>query len=357
MGFNLNFDPLGMAASIYGSVMQKKATDSTNYANMKMNQANIAMQRETNAQNLALAREQMQWQKNENDLTRSREDNAYQRAVKDAMAAGLSPLAVSQGAGAQAMQTTPAAQMQAPANSFAAVQDNSGAVLAESMSNVLSGAISRHLDIEQAELLSAQAEKTRAETESITTSNSVLLDKLNTEIEQGKQNLANMQQELAKNKELTRQEKARADQIIDELKAKLEVQVETANQIKADVANTQDLIKSREQERSMNDWNIKIANALGAPIGFVPSNAIQFGAITGLNFGRKDLSKPVDNSARDSAQEEADKAYEEDLATWTSEAKRWEKYFNERKISLKELNAWKKKNPRPNRRAYKVRRR
>lgn len=70
-------------------------------------------------------------QKRENEIARSREDNAYQRAVSDARRAGLSPLVVSQNGGADAQSMT------APQYSENPVQSgiNAGSSLLQSMAN------------------------------------------------------------------------------------------------------------------------------------------------------------------------------------------------------------------------------
>lgn len=110
----------GIAGPIIGSAIAAKSSDqassraydaqiATNEANMKMNAENIALQEKENEKN-------RQWQKQENDIARMREDNAMQRAVADQMAAGLSPLG-SNAASAQSMQ---AALGTAPQNKFAA---------------------------------------------------------------------------------------------------------------------------------------------------------------------------------------------------------------------------------------------
>ena len=76
---------LGMIGSLVGTGLQVGADVLTNKANRehetRLNEQNIAFQRETNAKNEALMRES--W---------LRDDNAVQRRTKDLEAAGMSPL-------------------------------------------------------------------------------------------------------------------------------------------------------------------------------------------------------------------------------------------------------------------------
>lgn len=59
-------------------------------------------------------------QQRENNITRMREDNAYQRAVRDAKLAGLSPLVASQNGGASAQALTAPQNTQNPIDSLVA---------------------------------------------------------------------------------------------------------------------------------------------------------------------------------------------------------------------------------------------
>lgn len=82
--------------------------------------------------NLDLQKSQFEYQKQLNNLQMSREDSAYQRAVSDAKAAGLSPLAVSGGASAGAMSST----------AFSGVGNNAGQVDYSGIQSGLSNALS-----------------------------------------------------------------------------------------------------------------------------------------------------------------------------------------------------------------------
>lgn len=78
-------------------------------------QSNIDWQKEMAEKNYAMQQDVYQAQMRENELTRQREDSAYQRQVADLKAAGLSPLMASNGAGATSLSvgTTPQYDTQA----------------------------------------------------------------------------------------------------------------------------------------------------------------------------------------------------------------------------------------------------
>lgn len=82
-------------------------------------QQNIDFQKEIAQKNLDLQTDAFNAQLAENQLTREREDNAYQRQVADLKAAGFSPLMASNGAGAAAMSVGSAPQYDAAAVSTA----------------------------------------------------------------------------------------------------------------------------------------------------------------------------------------------------------------------------------------------
>lgn len=101
---------LGAGASIFNNERnirsQKRAND-----------ANEALQREMNQQNQANWQAEFDYTKEQNALTRQREDNAIQRQVADAESAGISPLAVAGtgGASASSVNSAPSApEMLAP---------------------------------------------------------------------------------------------------------------------------------------------------------------------------------------------------------------------------------------------------
>lgn len=115
MGF---FSSIGSAL---GGIVSAGASIFNNERNIKAqkraNNANIALQREMNQQNQENWQSEFDYTKQQNDLTRQREDNAIQRQVADAEQAGISPLAVagSGGASASTVNSAPSApEMQAP---------------------------------------------------------------------------------------------------------------------------------------------------------------------------------------------------------------------------------------------------
>lgn len=106
--------------SVFSSAINAGATNRTNKANMAMNEANIAMQKEINDKNLAFQRENLDYQKQLQQTIFDREDTSYQRTVDDMSSAGLNPLTMNgtNGAG-EAIATSPLDAGQAPQNTFA----------------------------------------------------------------------------------------------------------------------------------------------------------------------------------------------------------------------------------------------
>lgn len=101
---------LGAGASIFNNERNIRAQK-------RANNANEALQREMNQQNQENWQAEFDYTKQQNELTRQREDNAIQRQVADAESAGISPLAVAGtgGASASTVNSAPSApEMQAP---------------------------------------------------------------------------------------------------------------------------------------------------------------------------------------------------------------------------------------------------
>lgn len=101
---------LGAGASIFNNERNIKAQK-------KANSSNEALQREMNQQNQQNWQSAFDYTMQQNELTRQREDDAIQRQVSDAEAAGISPLAVagSGGASASSVNSAPIApEMKAP---------------------------------------------------------------------------------------------------------------------------------------------------------------------------------------------------------------------------------------------------
>lgn len=101
---------LGAGASIFNNERNIRAQK-------RANEANVDLQREMNQQNQQNWQTEFNYVKQQNDLTRQREDNAIQRQVADAESAGISPLAVAGtgGASASTVNSAPSApEMQAP---------------------------------------------------------------------------------------------------------------------------------------------------------------------------------------------------------------------------------------------------
>ena len=105
---------LGIGAGLVGSLFGEDPSVEAQY---DINNANLALQREMNQQNQQNWQTQFDYIEQQNNLTREREDNAIQRQVADAKAAGLSPLAVAGtgGASSAVVNSAPSAPaMQAP---------------------------------------------------------------------------------------------------------------------------------------------------------------------------------------------------------------------------------------------------
>ena len=101
---------LGAGASIFNNERNIRAQK-------RANDANIDLQREMNQQNQQNWETEFEYTKQQNELTRQREDNAIQRQVADAEQAGISPLAVAGtgGASASTVNSAPSApEMKAP---------------------------------------------------------------------------------------------------------------------------------------------------------------------------------------------------------------------------------------------------
>lgn len=100
----------GGAASIFNNERNIRAQK-------RANEANLSLQREMNQQNQKNWQAVFNYTKQQNELTRQREDNAIQRQVSDAELAGISPLAVAGtgGASASSVNSVPSApEMKAP---------------------------------------------------------------------------------------------------------------------------------------------------------------------------------------------------------------------------------------------------
>lgn len=145
--FTDNFSSLlGAAASITGDILNYKSTEKTNEANQKINQNNIDYQ---------TAMTQKQWE---------RDDNAHQREVADLQAAGLSPLAATNGAENSAALGAPnPIAMQAP-------QVNSTALLNAFLQNKALNENKRHNLVQEGQKnteLSLQADEIELKAEEL----------------------------------------------------------------------------------------------------------------------------------------------------------------------------------------------
>ena len=114
--------------------------------------------------NYNLQREQFDYQKQLNDLMMEREDTAYQRAVKDAQAAGLSASSVSGGAAAAGASSAPAPQI----NDYAQDKFMHGMNLVNAITQFQNNITQQSIARSKAE---ADINKTNAETASILANN------------------------------------------------------------------------------------------------------------------------------------------------------------------------------------------
>ncbi|QCS36047.1 minor capsid protein [Capybara microvirus Cap1_SP_106] len=108
-------DLIGFAPSVAGIATSLIGNAFNAYNVKKTNELNAELTRETNAQNMAMFQQQMDYTKGVQQETWNREDTGFQRAVSDAQQAGLSALAVQGGADSGAIASQPSApQMQSP---------------------------------------------------------------------------------------------------------------------------------------------------------------------------------------------------------------------------------------------------
>lgn len=342
--------------TMYAADKNSQAIKDTNKTNMQMNEQNIAFQREQNEVDY-------QHQLTENEITRAREDNAYQRAVADAMSAGLSPLSVNGGAAANAME---ASQGTAPHNQFAAQADTTTAgIIASGISNAIGSFLQTQKVQSDVEYQKSASRKMNAESTAINIDNAVKgeqlqkqLDMITAQIDKLTEERKSLE-ESRKGHELENQKKIEElNTYAESLKKDLELKTESLNEIKANVANTNDLIKSREQQRAVDDWNLTVAKGLGAPVGYVPSSTVSVAALAGSNTGRnqsaKAEAKQKETAAKNAAQSRANEAYEMDLKLYEIEAKRMNEAYYRGEMTKSELMQWKKDNPRPMRKDYVV---
>lgn len=81
-----------------------------NEKQLDLAQSNLNLNENVSEKNFELAKDQFNYQKDLNEKVQQREDNAIQRAVKDAQAAGLSPLSVTGGSSATPLTSANAPQ-------------------------------------------------------------------------------------------------------------------------------------------------------------------------------------------------------------------------------------------------------
>ena len=126
-------DPLTFAVLLFGTA----ATGIISYGinryregeQLELADKNLALNENVSNQNFELSKEQFEYQKELNQIVMGREDNAIQRAVADAKAAGLSPLAVTGGSSATPLTSANAPQRdisginQAVSNTISAYND------------------------------------------------------------------------------------------------------------------------------------------------------------------------------------------------------------------------------------------
>lgn len=120
-----------------------------------------AVSKDISEKNLEFQKEAFAYNKQLNATMMQREDNAYQRAVTDAKAAGLSPLAITGGASASAGSLVSAPQQQTY-NAGA-----SQAAIAQTLLSLSGMAQDVALKAAQVKNIEAQTQKTRRETENI----------------------------------------------------------------------------------------------------------------------------------------------------------------------------------------------
>lgn len=260
-----------IAGGAIGAAVSNSNTSKTNKANLQMNQ-------QTNALNEKMNKENIEFQKKENEITRHREDTAYMRAVADAQAAGLSPLAVSGGASA--------AQLAAPSNSFqaqqapAAQKSDSGSFISQGIQQAFSNfqaARAQQVEMDYTDSLTA---KVRAEKTQLDINNGFAAARAQAELDLMKERvkeLQNINPTLAKRME-----------------AQLSLYEEQVKNVAQQTATSASQQAHLDQETANLARDNQLSDIFGLPVGMAPSNKYQVGSAVYSKAGVPVIKRAID---------------------------------------------------------------
>lgn len=236
----------------------------------------------------AMNERNIKMQQRENDLTRQREDNAYQRAVRDARDAGLSPLAVVPNGGASAQSLTAPQQMENPVSSGISAYEK---VKALQIQDESSRKQSELID-SQVGLNNAQASVADADFQRKLVENSYVASKELLEVQKAREEVG----KLKADKKISEEEASRRAELLDKRIEDLKSNIEKLDQ-QIRLAN-----ENAEYNRSLGaspstSWSASETSAIG------------YGQATGKALAEQSANAKVLKKRQDTAKKQAEVEY------------------------------------------------